>query len=248
MPCTCACRRIAPSSTANAWSSAASRSSPRSRWPRPTRTVRPESRPRSSAPAWSWPLAITCGDSRSLSEVRRRFDRSTAADGRRALARVDAASCVVGARRRGRRPGRRAGDPLLRSRPPSPRRGPGARCRLDPGPDASPPPIDVVDATAALLRFDGGAIGSFANTRRLASSEIEIEFVSDDLLTTLRPEPDRRTGRLAGDVRRRRGGRARAGRARSVRGAGRGVPRRGRRRRPEPRARRPTTMRSGPIA
>ncbi len=61
-------------------------------------------------------------------------------------------------------------------------------------PDASPPPIDVVDATAALLRFEGGAIGSFANTRRLASSEIEIEFVSDDLLTTLRPEPDRGQG------------------------------------------------------
>jgi myo-inositol 2-dehydrogenase / D-chiro-inositol 1-dehydrogenase len=59
---------------------------------------------------------------------------------------------------------------------------------------ASPPAIDVVDATAALLRFDGGAIGSFANTRRLASNDIEIEFVSDDLLTTLRPQPDRGHG------------------------------------------------------
>jgi myo-inositol 2-dehydrogenase/D-chiro-inositol 1-dehydrogenase len=61
-------------------------------------------------------------------------------------------------------------------------------------PAASPPAIDVVDATASLLRFDGGAIGSFANTRRLASNDIEIEFVSDDLLTTLRPEPERGQG------------------------------------------------------
>ena len=55
-------------------------------------------------------------------------------------------------------------------------------------PAASPPTVDVVDATAALLRFDGGAIGSFANTRRLASAVIELEFVSDDLLTTLRKD------------------------------------------------------------
>jgi myo-inositol 2-dehydrogenase / D-chiro-inositol 1-dehydrogenase len=57
-------------------------------------------------------------------------------------------------------------------------------------PAASPPTVDVVDATAALLRFDGGAIGSFANTRRLASAAVELEFVSDDLLTTLRKEKD----------------------------------------------------------
>ena len=57
-------------------------------------------------------------------------------------------------------------------------------------PAASPPTVDVVDATAALLRFDGGAIGSFANTRRLASAVIELEFVSDDLLTTFRRDPD----------------------------------------------------------
>lgn len=55
-------------------------------------------------------------------------------------------------------------------------------------PAASPPAIDVVDATAALLRFDGGAIGSFANTRRIASGDVEFELVSDDLLTTLRME------------------------------------------------------------
>jgi predicted dehydrogenase len=68
----------------------------------------------------------------------------------------------------------------------------GAISTRDPG--ASPSTIDVVDATAALLRFDGGAIGSFANTRRLASNDIEIEFVSDDLLTSLRLELDRGPG------------------------------------------------------
>ena len=62
-------------------------------------------------------------------------------------------------------------------------------------PAASPSTVDVVDATAALLRFEGGAIGSFANTRRLASAVIELEFVSDDLLTTIRPDPERRPGR-----------------------------------------------------
>ncbi len=62
----------------------------------------------------------------------------------------------------------------------------GAVSTFDPA--ASPPTIDVVDATAAVLRFEGGAIGSFANTRRLASGVIELEFVSDDLLTTLRLE------------------------------------------------------------
>jgi myo-inositol 2-dehydrogenase / D-chiro-inositol 1-dehydrogenase len=61
-------------------------------------------------------------------------------------------------------------------------------------PAASPATVDVADATAALLRFDGGAIGSFANTRRLASSDIEIEFVSDDLLTSLRLDLDRGPG------------------------------------------------------
>jgi len=61
-------------------------------------------------------------------------------------------------------------------------------------PAASPSTVDVADATAALLRFEGGAIGSFANTRRLASSDIEIEFVSDDQLTSLRLELDRGPG------------------------------------------------------
>lgn len=52
-------------------------------------------------------------------------------------------------------------------------------------PDASPPGVDVADATAAILRFESGAIGSFANTRRIASGSIEVEFASDGLLTTL---------------------------------------------------------------
>ena len=52
-------------------------------------------------------------------------------------------------------------------------------------PKLSPPEVDVADATAAVLRFAGGAIGSFSNTRRLASNVIEVEFVSDGLLTTL---------------------------------------------------------------
>ena len=103
-------------------------------------------------------------------------------------------------------------------------------------PAASPPAIDVVDATAALLRFDGGAIGSFANTRRLASNDIEIEFVSDDLLTTLRPQPDRGQGAWRttfDDGATVEDGAARAG---SVRGAGGGVLRRRRGARPGARA------------
>jgi predicted dehydrogenase len=51
---------------------------------------------------------------------------------------------------------------------------------------ASPKGVDVVDSTAAIVRFASGAIGSFANTRRLASAVVELEFASDGLLTTLR--------------------------------------------------------------
>jgi predicted dehydrogenase len=54
---------------------------------------------------------------------------------------------------------------------------------------ASPASVDVADSTAALLRFAGGALGSFANTRRLASAVIDLEFASDGLLTTLRLAP-----------------------------------------------------------
>jgi myo-inositol 2-dehydrogenase / D-chiro-inositol 1-dehydrogenase len=51
---------------------------------------------------------------------------------------------------------------------------------------AVPPGADVVDATAALLQFETGAIGSFANTRRLASAVVEFEMASAELITTVR--------------------------------------------------------------
>lgn len=50
----------------------------------------------------------------------------------------------------------------------------------------APPGADVVDATAAVLRFASGAVGSFANTRRLASAVVEFELASADLITTVR--------------------------------------------------------------
>jgi myo-inositol 2-dehydrogenase / D-chiro-inositol 1-dehydrogenase len=49
-----------------------------------------------------------------------------------------------------------------------------------------PPGADIVDATAALLRFDSGAIGSFANTRRIASAVVEFELASAGLITRIR--------------------------------------------------------------
>jgi myo-inositol 2-dehydrogenase / D-chiro-inositol 1-dehydrogenase len=49
-----------------------------------------------------------------------------------------------------------------------------------------PAGADVVDATAAVLRFDTGSVGSFANTRRIASAVIEIELAASDLLITIR--------------------------------------------------------------
>jgi myo-inositol 2-dehydrogenase/D-chiro-inositol 1-dehydrogenase len=49
-----------------------------------------------------------------------------------------------------------------------------------------PEGADVVDATAAVLRFESGAVGSFANTRRLASAVVEIELAASDLLVTIR--------------------------------------------------------------
>jgi myo-inositol 2-dehydrogenase/D-chiro-inositol 1-dehydrogenase len=49
-----------------------------------------------------------------------------------------------------------------------------------------PAGADVVDATAAVVRFETGAIGSFANTRRIASAAIEIELAASDLLVTIR--------------------------------------------------------------
>jgi myo-inositol 2-dehydrogenase / D-chiro-inositol 1-dehydrogenase len=49
-----------------------------------------------------------------------------------------------------------------------------------------PEGANVVDATAAVLRFDAGAIGSFANTRRLAADVVSIELAAADLLITVR--------------------------------------------------------------
>jgi predicted dehydrogenase len=63
------------------------------------------------------------------------------------------------------------------------------------------PDVDVADSTAAVLRFGTGAVGSFANTRKISTAVIEIEIVSDGLLTRLSKRPDRGQG----DVRRRDG-------------------------------------------
>ena len=51
---------------------------------------------------------------------------------------------------------------------------------------ATPPGANVADASAAVLRFAGGAVGTFANTRRQASPVIDISFSSDGQVTTIR--------------------------------------------------------------
>jgi myo-inositol 2-dehydrogenase/D-chiro-inositol 1-dehydrogenase len=61
-------------------------------------------------------------------------------------------------------------------------------------PAGSPPTVDVADSSAAVLRFASGAIGSFANTRRIGTAVIEVELVSDGLLTRLSKRPDRGQG------------------------------------------------------
>jgi predicted dehydrogenase len=53
-----------------------------------------------------------------------------------------------------------------------------------------PPGADVVDATAALLQFESGAIGSFANTRRIDSAVVEFELASAGLITSIRRVDD----------------------------------------------------------
>jgi len=52
-------------------------------------------------------------------------------------------------------------------------------------PRSSEPDVDVAAVSAALLRFDSGAIGSFSNTRLLASGLIEVVLVSDGLQITI---------------------------------------------------------------
>jgi myo-inositol 2-dehydrogenase/D-chiro-inositol 1-dehydrogenase len=49
-----------------------------------------------------------------------------------------------------------------------------------------PEDVDLVDATTAVLRFESGALGSFVNSRRLASSVVEVELACADLLITIR--------------------------------------------------------------
>jgi myo-inositol 2-dehydrogenase/D-chiro-inositol 1-dehydrogenase len=49
----------------------------------------------------------------------------------------------------------------------------------------SRPEVDVADATAAVLRFETGAVGSFANTRRIPVGVVRVELASDGLMTTL---------------------------------------------------------------
>lgn len=51
---------------------------------------------------------------------------------------------------------------------------------------ASPAPgVDVADATAATLRFNTGAVGSFAATRVLPAGVVSVEIASDGLRTRL---------------------------------------------------------------
>jgi hypothetical protein len=54
--------------------------------------------------------------------------------------------------------------------------------------------VDVADSSAAVLRFETGAVGSFANTRKIATAVIEVEIVSDGLLTRLSKHADRGQG------------------------------------------------------
>jgi len=59
----------------------------------------------------------------------------------------------------------------------------GAASNRDPA--GTPPGVDVADATAAVLRFERGAIGSFSNSRRIASGVVSVQIASNGLLTTL---------------------------------------------------------------
>jgi myo-inositol 2-dehydrogenase / D-chiro-inositol 1-dehydrogenase len=56
--------------------------------------------------------------------------------------------------------------------------------------DDASPGRTVADAAAAVVRFETGAMGSFASAHRLETASIEIAFASDGLLTTLRKIPD----------------------------------------------------------
>jgi myo-inositol 2-dehydrogenase / D-chiro-inositol 1-dehydrogenase len=45
--------------------------------------------------------------------------------------------------------------------------------------------VDVADATAATLRFESGAVGSFSSTRLIPAGLISVELASEGLLTVL---------------------------------------------------------------
>jgi predicted dehydrogenase len=47
------------------------------------------------------------------------------------------------------------------------------------------PDVDVAAVASALLRFESGAIGSFANTRLLSSSLVQVVLISDGLQITI---------------------------------------------------------------
>ncbi|HKG58129.1 MAG TPA: Gfo/Idh/MocA family oxidoreductase [Candidatus Limnocylindrales bacterium] len=49
---------------------------------------------------------------------------------------------------------------------------------------------DMADLATAILRFDGGAIGSFTNTSILASNRVSIEFLADGMRTVVATVPD----------------------------------------------------------
>lgn len=51
---------------------------------------------------------------------------------------------------------------------------------------ATPPGADVADASAAVLRFDTGAVGAFVNTRRQSTHLVDITLTSDGPMTTIR--------------------------------------------------------------
>ena len=56
------------------------------------------------------------------------------------------------------------------------------------------PEVDVADSSAAVIRFDSGAVGSLANSHKISTAVIEVEIVSDGLLTRLSKRPDRGQG------------------------------------------------------
>jgi myo-inositol 2-dehydrogenase/D-chiro-inositol 1-dehydrogenase len=49
-----------------------------------------------------------------------------------------------------------------------------------------PAGVDLADATAAVVRFGSGAIGSFSNSRRLGAPVVEVELACAGLLITIR--------------------------------------------------------------